>query len=368
MELSRRQFAQAILGAAAGLACARKSVFPQIVHGAGATLRDLAGQKGITYGCATTKQALSTDQEFAALVSEQCALLVPETEMKWKYLEPQQNHFVFDNADWMFDFAKRHGMQLRGHVLVWQEALPSWMNSITAANAKAVMTNHIRKVMEHYRGKLHSWDVVNEAIAFRNQGGELRESPFLRLIGPDYVEIAFRTAAETDPNALLVYNENHLEYDNADDQFRRDTLLKQLKQWTSRKVPIGALGLQSHLRTGNVPFSASKLSDFLQRVSDLGLKLIVSELDVAERGSESSVSDRDRAIEKTLDQYLNTVLKNNAVIAVVTWGLSARYTWISNYAPRPDGQPVRPLPYDRDLHPTSAWTALASAFEHAPKR
>jgi endo-1,4-beta-xylanase len=188
------------------------------------------------------------------------------------------------------------------------------------------------------------------------------------MVGPDYIEAAFQAAAAADPGALLVYNDNHLEYDLPEDNHRRATLLKLLKSYLANKVPIGALGIQSHLNTGGVPFSSGKLKDFISRISDLGLKIIVSELDVTEKGPEKEVADRDRAIANEISRYLEVVLQEKSVIAVVTWGLTARYSWLANYAPRPDGQKVRPLPYDSDLRPTQAWQALATAFQHAPRR
>ena len=103
-------------------------------------------------------------------------------------------------------------------------------------------------------------------------------------------------------------------------------------------------------------------------MSDLGFKIVVSELDVSEKGPETEVADRDRAVANEISRYLNVVLQEKSVIAVVTWGLSSRYTWLANYAPRPDGQQVRPLPYDSDLRPTQVWQALATAFERAPQR
>jgi endo-1,4-beta-xylanase len=122
------------------------------------------------------------------------------------------------------------------------------------------------------------------------------------------------------------------------------------------------------LRTGGVPFNGGKLRDFLRAVADLGLKIVVSELDVTEKGTETKLADRDAAIARELDRYLSVVLQERAVACVVTWGLSARYTWLASYAPRPDGEPLRPLPYDADLRPTRAWQAIAAAFEKAPRR
>jgi endo-1,4-beta-xylanase len=332
------------------------------------TLRDLAAEKGLLYGCSTSQDWLQKDPEFARLVTQQCGILVPENALNWKYVEPRPGVFDFHMGDWLLNFAKANNMKFGGGFLVWHQGLPPWVSSLSPQGAREVMQNHVRQTVSHYRGRAFSWRVINEAAAFRGSRTELKDTPFLRLVGPDYIEAAFRTAAEADPAALLVYNENGLEYDVPEDDFRRTTVLNLLKRLIANKVPIGALGIQSHLPTGTVPFSATKLRDFLSRVADLGLKISVTELDVTEKGPETQLADRDVAIAREIERYLGVVLQEKAVIAVVTWGLTARYTWLADYAPRPDGQPVRPLPYDSDLHPTRAWQALATAFERAPKR
>jgi endo-1,4-beta-xylanase len=301
-------------------------------------------------------------------VAEQCALLVPENALNWRYVEPRTGQFDFHLGDWMMNFAKSHGMKFGGGTLVWNQALPPWFSNLTQANARQVMLDRVTQTVGHYRGRAFSWAVVNEAIAFRGAGTELKDTPFLRLVGPDYIEASFRAAAEADPGALLVYNDNHLEYDVPEDEYGRTMALKLLKDLVAKKVPVGALGIQSHLRTGGTPFSSSKLKDFLSRVAALGLKITVSELDVTEKGPEAAVADRDQAVAREIDRYLGVVLQEKAVISVVTWGVTARYSWLASYAARPDGQPVRPLPYDSDLHPTQAWQALATAFERAPRR
>jgi len=340
----------------------------KIVHAAESDLRDLAAQKGLIYGCATTQDHLSADPEFARLVADQCGLLVPENALNWKYTEPNQGHFDFHLGDWMAHFAKDHNMKFGGGTLVWHQGLPSWFSSLAQGAAKEAMVNHVTQSISHFRGQAYSWAVANEAVAFRDAGTDLKNTPFLQLVGPDYIEEAFRAAAAADPSALLIYNDNHLEYDIPEDNHRRPTLLKLLKSYVANKTPIGALGIQSHLNTGGVPFNSGKLKDFLNAVSDLGLKIIISELDVTEKGSETALADRDRAIANEITRYLDVVLQNKSVIGVVNWGLSARYSWLTSFAPRPDGQPVRPLPYDSNLHPTQAWQAIAAAFERAPSR
>jgi endo-1,4-beta-xylanase len=364
-----RRHALRLLGTAAGASLIGGALSPAttVVHALENTLKDAAQKKGLLYGCATTKEHLTGDQAFASLLAKQCALLVPEADLKWKNLEPAVNQFSFETGDWLLNFARTHGLKMDGSVLVWHEALPRWFESLSPMNARAVLVNHIHKIVDHYKGKLQSWTVVNEAVAFRGSG-ELKDTPFLRLLGADYVDLAFNAAAEADPNVMLVYNDNHLEYDIPEDEYRRKILLKLLRGWRVRRIPIHALGIQSHLRTGNVPFSASKLREWLREVADLGYKIIISELDVIEKDRNTERKLRDKTIAAEIDRYLNAVLQERSVTSVITWGLSSRYTWLTKSFPRADGQPVRPLPYDADLKPTAVWQAINSAFLNAPGR
>lgn len=366
---SRRRFVSAI--AAASSARAVAGILSPAINSALAAelhLRDLAAQKGLIYGCSATPDHLSPDPQFAQLVAEQCGILVPENSLNWRYVEPRPGEFDFHQGDWLMNFAKAHNMKFGGGTLVWNQDLSAWLTNVPRDTARKVLLNHVSQTVSHYHGRAFSWAVVNEATAFRGAGNDLKDTPFLRMVGPDYIEASFRAASESDPGALLIYNENHLEYDIPEDDYRRATVLKLLKGFIAKKVPIGALGIQSHLGTGGIPFSSSKLKDFLSRVGDLGLKIAVSELDVTEKGSETEVLDRDRAVANEIQRYLDVVLQNKSVISVVTWGLTARYSWLASYAPRSDGRKVRPLPYDTDLHPTQAWQALAAAFDHAPRR
>ena len=366
--LTRRDLLAMLSTVAAGGVASSASRQLKMVLAAEQTLRDIAAQKGIIYGCAATQDHLMADPAFERLVVDQCGLLVPENALNWKYVEPSPDRFDFHMGDWLANFAKDHHMKFGGGTIVWHQGLPAWFSSLAPPDARRMMLQHVTQTVSHFRGRAFSWSVVNEAISFRGAGTELKDTPFLRLVGPDYIDAAFHAASAADPGALLIYNDNHLEYDIPADEYGRKTLLKVLKRLTDAKVPVGALGIQSHLNTGGSPFDGGKLKDFLSRVSDLGLKIIVSELDVIEKGPQTALADRDRAVANEISRYLDVVLQEKSVIAVVTWGLSARYTWLANYAPRPDGQLVRPLPYDADLHPTQAWQALATAFERAPQR
>jgi len=332
-------------------------------------LKTLAERKGLRYGCEATVRELGDDQ-LSKLVASQCDLLVPGLALKWEALRPTPETYDFKNADWTYRFTEGHGMKLHGHTLVWHLALPKWFNSYaTPKNAKQLMLSHINTVVSRYAGRTHSWDVINEAMLPSDKRSDgLRIVPWLELVGPDYIEMAFRAAAEADPQALLVWNENWLEEDTVGAEHKRAYFLQNLKRLRSRGVPIHAIGLQSHLKADHTNIGGPQFKQFLDRVSDLGLKILVTELDVADSSLPNDIATRDQAIADIYYQYLNAVLSQKAVIAVLTWGLSDKYTWIADKNPRSDGAPVRPLPFDENMNPTAAWSSMARAFENAPSR
>ncbi|GAB4286293.1 MAG: endo-1,4-beta-xylanase [Oscillatoriaceae cyanobacterium] len=335
-----------------------------------APLKERAAAKGLFFGAATGYGQLSKDEAYAAEFARESGMLVMESDAKWKNIRPQPDEFDFKRLDWLYDFTQKQKMLFRGHPLIWHQAMPSWFEeTVTEKNASAVLTDHIKRVAGYYAGKVHSWDVVNEAIMpaqGRNDG--LRKTPWLELIGPDYIDLAFRVAASTDPKALLVYNENRLDYDTPEMEQRRTTLLKLLERLKSKGTPVQVLGVQGHLFPGELPFKQEVLRRFLGEVAAMGLKIMITEMDATDRQLPSDVVQRDNMVATAYEDYLSVALDEPAVIGVVTWGLSDRYTWIADYRARDDGDPVRPLPLDKDLKRKPAWQAIARAFDSAPSR
>ena len=333
------------------------------------SLKKRAASRGIIYGVAIRHDHLKQDARLAAAVANECAMLVPEWALKWsvsqKPLRPNPDSFDFSAADEMLKFAKTHGMLFRGHTLVWHESLPKWFGDrVNQQNAKQILEKHIKTVVGRYAGKIHSWDVVNEAIEpsdGRSDG--LRKTPWLELLGTDYIDYSFRLAAAADPNAMLVYNDYGLDYDTTKHEAKRAAVLQLLEGLKSRGTPIHALGIQAHLDGAAADFNPKKLRKFLRNVANLGLKIMITELDVTDKKLPLDTTIRDRIIAKAYEDYLSVVLEEKAVIAVLTWGLSDKYTWLSEFQPREDKAPVRPLLLDAGMNRKLAWNAVARAFD-----
>ena len=337
-------------------------------------LENYSAAKGITYGAfGGKKKNFFDDTEFQSLFFRECSLLT--VGFYWSRTRPSSSTFNFSSTDAFAQITRDNAILFRGHPLVWHQSNPQWLiekfaeSNTTFYEIENILTQHISTVVKRYSGQVHSWDVVNEAIApHEDRSDNLRITPWLEFLGPDYIDLAFRVAAQADPQAMLVYNDNSLDYDIPKDEAKRDAVLKLLYRLKAMGTPIHALGIQAHLRVKETRFSPEKLRDFLRHVGSLDLKIMITELDVSDQGLPKDINERDRLVAQHYYDYLTVILDEPAVIGVITWGLSDRYTWLSNHRPRSDGLPVRPLPLDRDLNRKPAWYAIAKAFDNAPNR
>jgi endo-1,4-beta-xylanase len=326
-------------------------------------LRELARSKGLFFGTAVSDSQLHR-ADFTPLLLDQCSILVAENQMKWRATHPGQDRFDFTQADFFMDFAESHHLHARGHNLCWHEYNPAWLDAaITPQNAVTLLATHIQTVVTRYKGRVHSWDVVNEAIdpTPKNPQG-LRNSLWLQNIGEDYVELAFRTAAKADPAAFLTYNDYDIETDSPAQQAKREAVLAMLQRFVKKGVPIQALGVQSHLRTNEGVPIWKGLDKFLLEVEKLNLQVYVTELDVDDQFMPADIPERDRQVAEIYRSYLDTVLRHNSVKAVLTWCLSDRDSWLQNFRPRKDALPQRALPFDAQLNPKPAFFALRDSF------
>jgi len=332
------------------------------------SLRAHAAARGLLVGCAVNPDHLDGELDYARTVADQASIVVPENAMKWAALRPSPTQFDFRRADDVVVFALSHEQRVRGHNLCWHEAIPAWFaGTVTRENAARFLTEHIQTVAGRYAGKLHSWDVVNEAINPKDGRPDgLRNSPWVELIGPSYLELAFRTAREADRTALLTYNDYGIELDTTEQVDKRGQVMMLLRRLRARGVPIDAVGIQSHLNAGDV--AGAGLIHFVRELRSMNLQVFITEMDVNDRKMPEPVADRDAGVAKTYLDYLTAVLDEPNVNALLTWGITDRYTWLNGrpQASRADGKPQRPLPFDYDYHPTPAFFAERDAIDGRP--
>ena len=365
MRPTRRQFALGLLSATA-LPRGARAAAPE-----GPGLRARAAAKGLVFGTAVQQNQLQ-DAGFAAALRREAAILTPEFELKWSSVRPAPSDERFGAPDAIAAWCQREGVALRGHTLVWHEALPAWVPRFPDASAAHVLlTAHIAKLVGRYAGRIQAWDVVNEAIEPKHGRADgLRVSPWQSALGPNYIDLAFGAAAAADPTAALYYNEYGLDFDTPEEAARRRATLALLEGLKARGVPIHGLGIQGHLSAAGKPFNATRFNAFLDAVAALGLKIMITELDVSDQALPGDAAARDAAVAAVAGDYLAVACAHPAVLGVMTWGLSDRHTWL-NSSPdyrRKDGLAQRPLPLDAALQRKQLWEAIARAFDQAPDR
>lgn len=352
-----------LAGAAASLLAVKAPAAPN-------ALRAMAAAHSKLFGCAAGSYQLQ-DADFAAVLARETNILVPEYELKRLLVEPQPGKFDFSGADMLVRFAAAHGIKMRGHTCVWYAANPPWLDDKVAnAPDDEIMTFFITKMMARYKGRFHSWDVVNEAIwPADGRSDGLRNSIWLKRFGPSYIDLAYHTAKAADPEALLVYNDWGCEGGEAWNDIFRAATLKFLEGAKARGVPIEALGLQGHLNAFGTPVDQKKLRGFLDTVKAMGLKILVTELDVDDSKAPLDFAARDTAVADATARFLDVVLDNSACEAVLSWGLTDRYL------PKPEGLKAaltgyspRKLPLDSTLRAKPMYGTIARALNQRPTR
>jgi endo-1,4-beta-xylanase len=338
------------------------------------SLKAHASARGLLAGCAVNAKLFRDDETFRNLLAEQYNILVPENCLKWGILRPTADTYNFADADSLVDFAQAHGIKMRGHNFVWHESLPKWFaDSVNKDNAQKFLVDHIHTVGGRYKGKIHSWDVVNEAIWVPDgrPDGLRSSSPWFQILGPGYIDLAFRTARETDPQALLTYNDYGIEYDSDENGKKRAAVLALLHRMKKDNVPLDALGIQSHLHAVNKNGFSKGIRELLDGAKALGLQVFITELDVNDDAvATDDTSERDKTVAEVYRSYLTAALDGPEVKAVLTWGVTDKNTWLNGpkYRKQHPDRLQRPLPFDPDYAPTPAFFAMRESFDKAKKR
>ncbi|MFE4627652.1 non-reducing end alpha-L-arabinofuranosidase family hydrolase [Streptomyces mirabilis] len=302
------------------------------------TLGAQAAQSGRYFGTAVAAGRLG-DGTYTGILDREFNSVTPENEMKWDTTEPSRGNFNFGPADQIVNRATAHGQRMRGHTLVWHSQLPGWVSSIRDANTlRSVMNNHITTEMNHFKGKIYAWDVVNEAFA-DGGSGQLRSSVFRDVLGNGFLEQAFRTARSADPAAKLCYNDYSIEDWNA---AKTQGVYRMVRDFKSRGVPIDCVGFQSHFGTGGPPASfQTTLSNF----AALGVDVQITELDIAQASPTA---------------YANTVracMNVPRCTGITAWGIRDSDSWRSG---------ENPLLFDRNGNKKPAYNAALTALGGTP--
>ncbi len=321
------------------------------------TLRYYAEQNGKNIGVAVSSWKGNMEEG-----GKQFNMLVAENEMKMETLQPQRGQFSFGSADGLVSFAQRNKMTMRGHCLVWHQQQPEWLSSDGKKNDKgwtrkealAIMKNHITNVMQHFKGKVTEWDVVNECldddqsiIRTNPDAYTLRQNVWQRAIGDDYIDSAFVYARQADPTALLYLNDYDVEMQGKAKAVAFYNIVKRLQQ---HGIPIDGVGLQCHFSVGSV--DSVKLERTIRRFGDDGLKCIITELDMGV----GSTSAKDLEEQARNYRVVTDIMLNNANCpSMVIWGIKDNDSWRSG---------SNPLLYTAQLGRKPAWYAVRSALRH----
>ena len=319
----------------------------------GVHLRDLAAKRGILVGAAVNSRAFKEDETYRATLGREFNCIVAEGVMKFSPLQPERGNFAFGAADSMIDFAEEQGMKVRGHTLVWREALPEWVehSSFSKQEALDVLRDHIFTVMQHFRGRVFAWDVVNEGI--NGNKTELRDDSFwYQAIGPDYIEKAFRWAHEADPSALLFYNDYAMDGMTE----KADRCYAWVKEMIAREVPIHGVGFQFHVKLDKFPEITDVTRNF-KRFNDLGLPVHITELDIwlSREATETALQRQAGAYR---DVFKAAVDAANCP-AVLLWGFTDRYSWIPKFT---KGEYGSALIIDENYKPKPAYKAICEVL------
>ncbi|MEV7403492.1 endo-1,4-beta-xylanase [Streptomyces sp. NPDC091267] len=303
---------------------------------AATTLGASAAAKGRYFGAAVAANHLG-ESAYASTLDTEFNMVTPENEMKWDAVEASRNSFNFGSADQIVSHAQGKGMKVRGHTLVWYSQLPGWVGGLGADDLRSAMNNHITKVMDHYKGKIYAWDVVNEAYQDGGSGAR-RSSPFQDKLGSGYIEEAFRTARAADSGAKLCYNDYNTDGQNA----KSNAVYAMVKDFKQRGVPIDCVGFQSHFNS-NSPVPADYQAN-LQRFADLGVDVQVTELDIEGSGSAQAAN---------YTKVVNACLAVTRCAGMTVWGIPDKYSWRSSGTP---------LLFDDNYGKKAAYTAVLTAL------
>lgn len=329
-------------------------------------------------------QITGRDVRGSAILTREFNSISPENVMKWERIHPTPGVYSFDLPDKYVALGEKNHMFIVGHCLVWHAQVPGWVfkddkgEPLTREALLQRMSEHIHTVVGRYKGKINSWDVVNEAL---NEDGTLRQSPWLKIIGDDYIVKAFEFAHDADPSAQLNYNDYNLET-----PAKRKGAIALIKKVKAAGIPIAVVGNQAHLHLDTPTIQEEDAA--VTELAATGVKVAITELDidvlptVAPNTADVSLSIKanpalnpyanglgDSVQQELAKKYADLFAvywKHRAEMSRVTlWGITDSESWLNNWPVR--GRTSYPLLFDRDGKPKPAFDAVVRVPSQAAK-
>jgi len=331
------------------------------------TLRQEAERVGMLVGTAVNPAYLP-EEAYSSTLAREFNMVEPEDAMKWTAIRPDEKTFNFESADRLVDFAQAHNMKVRGHNLMWGIHNPKWLvdGHYSSHQLAGLLHGHIRRVVGRYRGTVFAWDVVNEAF---DENGALRDSIWYNQPGigfankhTKYIEQAFRWAHETDPHALLFYNEAGAEAVNR----KSDAVYEMVKDFKRGSVPIDGVGLQMHIF--NLDPDVKSIAENIERFTKLGVQVQITEMDVALSVDAAKTPSRPKDLSRQAEIYrqiATACLQHPGCTAFQTWGFTDKYSWIGWFT---HGSQGSGLLFDRQYLAKPAYDALRQSFAVQPSK
>ncbi|MEO3808133.1 endo-1,4-beta-xylanase [Sphaerisporangium sp. B11E5] len=301
------------------------------------TLGSAAARTGRYFGAAVQSRLL-TDTAYTTVLDREFTSVTPEFEMWWDMIQPSRNVWNFPPADRIVEYAQAHGMRVRGR-LIASYGVPNWVSGLTTASeVNTALVTFIRTVMDHYRGKVDTWDVVGEAFS-DNPSVPRRRNVFQVRLGDSWIEQAFRAARAADPEVRLCYNDYGIE---DIDKPKSQSVLRLLRDFKARGVPLDCVGLESHFNS-TFPYPAN-FRRTLETFASSGLDVHLTELDVA------GTAPRQGEI---YHSAISTCVAVTRCKGVTVFGIADHQSWRSAETP---------LLFDRYYNKKPAYFAALSAF------
>lgn len=307
------------------------------------------------FGAAVNVNLLRNNNSYRTLVTREFKSLTAENAMKFQGLHPDLATFNWVDADYLVNYAAQNNKRVHGHTLIWHNSLPSWVTNFSGDEAawENMFKTHIQTVVAHFKGKVASWDVVNEAIA---EDGSLRKTIWLQKLGPGYIARAFQYAHEADNTALLFYNDYGHEYGVT----KRTAILKLVNDLKAAGVPVHGIGLQMHTRYNQ---TESNWTAAINTAQQTGLKVHISELDIAMNpDNNASLVFTSLLAEQQALKYKYIIAAYNKIpdaqkFGITTWNVTDGDSWIPGFYKRPDW----PLPFGANYKRKPAYKAIIEA-------